>query len=212
MKKLTDESQDILGHPVSDKNDQSTSKKLVAAVKSIRQQKINCHPFPGWLQFSKEKMGQIAFSECRRRFFETTTFWGGFLSQLSNFLFWLTDCFCWDRRAWPKQDVILQLRDSLFSPLKQDVVGVNEFPLILCLSKPVVVSLLESIQFRLLDELFFYLDLSTLYRYLFNEKPINIIMESPIQLKSRFFFVFLNSFPQKTANLLYYSSKIQCRK
>ena len=173
MKKLTDESQDILGHPVSDKNDQSTSKKLVAAVKSIRQQKINCHPFPGWLQFSKEKMGQIAFSECRRRFFETTTFWGGFLSQLSNFLFWLTDCFCWDRRAWPKQDVILQLRDSLFSPLKQDVVGVNEFPLILCLSKPVVVSLLESIQFRLLDELFFYLDYLP-FRYLFNEKPINI--------------------------------------
>ena len=196
MKKLTDESQDILGHPVSDKNDQSTSKKLVAAVKSIRQQKINCHPFPGWLQFSKEKMGQIAFSECRRRFFETTTFWGGFLSQLSNFLFWLTDCFCWDRRAWPKQDVILQLRDSLFSPLKQDVVGVNEFPLILCLSKPVVVSLLESIQSRLLDELLFYLDYLP-FRYLFNEKPINIIMESPIQLKSRFFFCIFKLFSPK---------------
>ena len=192
MKKLTD----ILGHPVSDKNDQSTSKKLVAAVKSIRQQKINCHPFPGWLQFSKEKMGQIAFSECRRRFFETTTFWGGFLSQLSNFLFWLTDCFCWDRRAWPKQDVILQLRDSLFSPLKQDVVGVNEFPLILCLSKPVVVSLLESIQSRLLDELIFYLDYLP-FRYLFNEKPINIIMESPIQLKSRFFFCIFKLFSPK---------------
>ena len=198
MKKLTD----ILGHPVSDKNDQSTSKKLVAAVKSIRQQKINCHPFPGWLQFSKEKMGQIAFSECRRRFFETTTFWGGFLSQLSNFLFWLTDCFCWDRRAWPKQDVILQLRDSLFSPLKQDVVGVNEFPLILCLSKPVVVSLLESIQSRLLDELIFYLDYLP-FRYLFNEKPINIIMESPIQLKSRFFFcIFKLFFPKDCKSIV----------
>ena len=78
MKKLTDESQDILGHPVSDKNDQSTSKKLVAAVKSIRQQKINCHPFPGWLQFSKEKMGQIAFSECRRRFLRRQLFGVGF--------------------------------------------------------------------------------------------------------------------------------------
>ena len=62
MKKLTDESQDILGHPVSDKNDQSTSKKLVAAVKSIRQQKINCHPFPGWLQFSKENVHQYYYT------------------------------------------------------------------------------------------------------------------------------------------------------
>ena len=53
-------------------------KKLVAAVKSIREQKINCHPFPGWLQFSKEKMGQIAFSECRRRFLRRQLFGVGF--------------------------------------------------------------------------------------------------------------------------------------
>ena len=149
-------------------------KKLVAAVKSIREQKINCHPFPGWLQFSKEKMGQIAFSECRRRFLRRQLFGVGFsLSFQISYTDWLTfSVKLEDRRAWPKQDVILQLRDSLFSPLKQDVVGVNEFPLILCLSKPVVVSLLESIQSRLLDELFFYLDNLVPLRVLSNEKPI----------------------------------------
>ena len=109
--------------------------------------------------FPRKKWDKLLFLNVVDGFLRRQLFGVGFsLSFQISYTDWLTfSVKLEDRRAWPKQDVILQLRDSLFSPLKQDVVGVNEFPLILCLSKPVV-SLLESIQSRLLDELFFYID------------------------------------------------------